>query len=51
MALLTHKQADFLNKMSEEGYTKVEIIRRALDLFIEDKEKYAIHSKPEEKKK
>jgi len=51
MALLTLKQADFLNKMSEEGYSKVEIIRRALDLFIEEKEKHAIHSKPEENKK
>lgn len=41
MALLTQKQADFLNKMTEEGYSKVEIIRRALDLFIENQERSA----------
>ncbi len=39
MALLTQKQADFLDKMSKEGYSKVEMIRRALDIFIEKQEK------------
>lgn len=39
IALLTPKQAQFINKMKNEGYSKVEIIRRALDLFIEKQEK------------
>ena len=39
IALLTPKQTEFINKMKNEGYSKVEIIRRALDLFIEKQEK------------
>lgn len=35
LALLTQKQADFLEEMSKEGYSKVEMIRRALDLLME----------------
>jgi hypothetical protein len=39
IALLTPRQAKFIDKMKQEGYSKVEIIRRALDLFIEKQEK------------
>lgn len=35
VALLTPTQAEFLDKKKEEGYTKVEIIRRALDQYME----------------
>jgi len=41
IALLTPKQAEFIEKMKKEGYSKVEIIRRALDQFIEKQEKQA----------
>lgn len=51
MALLTQKQAEFLNKMTEEGYSKVEIIRRALDIFIENQDKSLNPVKPEESPK
>jgi len=41
IALLTPRQAEFIDKMKKEGYSKVEIIRRALDQFIEKQEKQA----------
>jgi len=41
IALLTPKQAEFLEKKTKEGYTKVEIIRRALDQFIEKQQESA----------